>query len=70
VPLLEATMPRPAALSPDQIRTIVLTMLAEAEVSSDHPPPTPERFRRVVSVRKLRARLGAGEFCSTIALRA
>lgn len=54
-------MPRPAALSPDQIRTTVLTMLAEAEVNSEHLPPTPERFRKVVSVRKLRARLGAGD---------
>jgi len=54
-------MPRPAAVSPDQIRTTVLAMLAEAEVSDDHLPPTSERFRRVVSVRKLRARLGAGD---------
>ena len=54
-------MPRPAALSPDQIRTTVLAMLAEAEVNSDQLPPTPERFRKVVSVRKLRARLGAGD---------
>ncbi|MGF6755639.1 DNA-binding protein [Paraburkholderia sp. GAS42] len=54
-------MARPAAVSPDQIRTTVLAMLAEAEVNSDHPPPTPERFRKVVSVRKLRARLGAGD---------
>jgi predicted nuclease with TOPRIM domain len=61
VPPLEATMPRPAALSPDQIRTTVLAMLAEADVSDDHLPPTSERFRKVVSVRKLRARLGAGD---------
>jgi predicted nuclease with TOPRIM domain len=54
-------MPRPAAVSADQIRTTVLGMLAEADVNSGHPPPTPERFRKVVSVRKLRARLGAGD---------
>jgi uncharacterized protein YhaN len=36
-------------------------MLAEAEMDPGHAPPTPERFRRVVSVRKLRARLGAGD---------
>ena len=54
-------MPRPAAISPDQIRTTVLAMLAEAEMDPDHAPPTPERFRKVVSVRKLRARLGAGD---------
>lgn len=54
-------MPRPAAVSPDQIRTTVLAMLAEAEMAPGHPPPTPERFRKIVSVRKLRARLGAGD---------
>jgi predicted nuclease with TOPRIM domain len=54
-------MPRPAAVSADQIRTTVLTMLAEAKMDPDHAPPTPERFRKVVSVRKLRARLGAGD---------
>ncbi|AXL50878.1 hypothetical protein DSC91_003281 [Paraburkholderia caffeinilytica] len=54
-------MARPAAVSADQIRTTVLTMLAEAELDPDHAPPTSERFRRVVSVRKLRARLGAGD---------
>ncbi|MCX4177841.1 MULTISPECIES: DNA-binding protein [Paraburkholderia] len=54
-------MSRPAAISADQIRTTVLAMLAEADVNSDHPPPTPERFRKVISVRKLRARLGAGD---------
>lgn len=51
-------MPRPAAVSPDQIRTTVLAMLAEA---GDAQPPSGERFRHVVSVRKLRARLGAGD---------
>lgn len=53
-------MPRPAAVSPEQIRTAVLAMLAEADVEADHKP-TCERFRKVVSVRKLRARLGAGD---------
>jgi predicted nuclease with TOPRIM domain len=51
-------MPRPAAVSADQIRTTVLAMLAEA---GDAQPPSGERFRHVVSVRKLRARLGAGD---------
>jgi len=50
-------MPRPAAVTPEQIRSTVLSMLAEA---GDAEPPTGERFRKVVSVRKLRARLGAG----------
>jgi len=54
-------MPRPAAVSPDQIRTTVLAMLAEAGMDHDHQPPSGERFRHVVSVRKLRARLGAGD---------
>ncbi|MCX4163587.1 MULTISPECIES: DNA-binding protein [Paraburkholderia] len=53
-------MPRPAAVSPEQIRTAVLAMLAEADVEADRAP-TRERFRKVVSVRKLRARLGAGD---------
>ncbi|MFM0084810.1 DNA-binding protein [Paraburkholderia sediminicola] len=51
-------MPRPAAVTPEQIRSTVLSMLAEA---GDAEPPTGERFRKVVSVRKLRARLGAGD---------
>jgi hypothetical protein len=54
-------MARPAAVSADQIRATALAMLAEAETDPGHPPPTPERFRKVVSVRKLRARLGAGD---------
>jgi len=54
-------MSRPAAVSADQIRTTVLAMLAEAGMDNDHQPPSGERFRRVVSVRKLRARLGAGD---------
>ncbi|MGY6119678.1 DNA-binding protein [Paraburkholderia strydomiana] len=63
-------MARPAAVSPDQIRTAVLAMLAEAgNAESTTPdtsvisatPVTRERFRRAVSVRRLRARLGAGD---------
>lgn len=51
-------MPRPAAVTAEQIRSAVLSMLAEA---GDADPPTGERFRKIVSVRKLRARLGAGD---------
>ncbi len=51
-------MPRPAATTPDQIRSTVLAMLAEA---GDATPATGARFRKLVSVRKLRARLGAGD---------
>ncbi|SIT41805.1 conserved hypothetical protein [Paraburkholderia piptadeniae] len=63
-------MARPAAVTPDQIRATVLAMLAEA---GDHEtagaatttpsaaPVTHDRFRRAVSVRRLRARLGAGD---------
>ena len=50
-------MPRLAATA-DQIRATVLAMLTEA---GDAVPPTAARFRRVVSVRKLRARLGGGD---------
>ncbi|WP_420715473.1 DNA-binding protein [Cupriavidus sp. D39] len=42
----------------DQIRATVLAMLTEA---GDAAPPTAARFRRVVSVRKLRDRLGGGD---------
>lgn len=51
-------MPRPAAVTPEQIRSAALSMLADA---GDGQPPTGERFRKIVSVRKLRARLGAGD---------
>ncbi|MCA8003345.1 DNA-binding protein [Burkholderia metallica] len=51
-------MPRPAAVTPDQIRSTVLAMLAEA---GDVAPASGTRFRQIVSVRKLRARLGAGD---------
>ncbi|KVK98259.1 DNA-binding protein [Burkholderia cepacia] len=51
-------MSRPAAVTADQIRSAVLTMLAEA---GDAAPASGTRFRKIVSVRKLRARLGAGD---------
>ncbi|SDR51277.1 replication region DNA-binding N-term [Paraburkholderia fungorum] len=51
-------MPRPAAVTRDTLRSAVLAMLAEA---GDPDPPSGARFRQVVSVRKLRARLGAGD---------
>ncbi|CAD6552531.1 DNA-binding protein [Paraburkholderia sabiae] len=60
-------MARPAAVTPDQIRTTVLAMLAEAgetgsaPETSCAPAVTHDRFRRAVSVRRLRARLGAGD---------
>jgi hypothetical protein len=55
---LEPTMSRPATATPEQIRSTVLAMLAEA---GDATPATGVRFRQLVSVRKLRARLGAGD---------
>lgn len=51
-------MPRPAAVTVEQIRSTVLAMLAEA---GDAAPASGTRFRQIVSVRKLRARLGAGD---------
>ncbi|WP_321886504.1 DNA-binding protein [Paraburkholderia bannensis] len=51
-------MPRPAAVTPDAIRATILAMLAEA---GDPAPASDTRFRKIVSVRKLRARLGAGD---------
>lgn len=51
-------MPRPAAITPEQVRSTVLAMLAEA---GDAAPASATRFRQIVSVRKLRARLGAGD---------
>ena len=51
-------MPRPTAATPEQIRATVLAMLAEA---GDATPVSGTRFRQLVSVRKLRARLGAGD---------
>jgi chromosome segregation ATPase len=51
-------MSRPAAAPPDAIRAAVLALLAEA---GDPAPASDARFRKIVSVRKLRARLGAGD---------
>ncbi|MBB5402665.1 DNA-binding protein [Paraburkholderia youngii] len=51
-------MSRPAAVTADAIRATVLALLAEA---GDPAPASDARFRRIVSVRKLRARLGAGD---------
>lgn len=51
-------MPRTAIATPDQIRSTILAMLAEAH---DAAPATRERFRRIVSVRKLKDRLGGGD---------
>ncbi|KVO82724.1 transcriptional regulator [Burkholderia ubonensis] len=51
-------MSRPAAVTAEQIRSAVLMMLAEA---GDAAPASGTRFRQIVSVRKLRARLGAGD---------
>lgn len=51
-------MSRSAIATKDQIRSTVLAMLTEAH---DAAPATSERFRRIVSVRKLKARLGGGD---------
>jgi chromosome segregation ATPase len=51
-------MSRIATTTPEQVRSTILAMLAEAHESQ---PASRERFRRVVSVRKLRERLGAGD---------
>lgn len=51
-------MSRPATATPEVIRSTVLSMLADAHESQ---PATRERFRRIVSVRKLRDRLGGGD---------
>jgi chromosome segregation ATPase len=51
-------MPRIAAATSEQIRTTIFAMLADAH---EPQPASRERFRRIVSVRKLRERLGAGD---------
>jgi hypothetical protein len=51
-------MSRPATVTPDAIRAAVLALLAEA---GDPAPASDARFRKIVSVRKLRAHLGAGD---------
>ncbi|MYM94128.1 DNA-binding protein [Duganella vulcania] len=51
-------MSRSAIATKDQIRSTVLAMLTEAH---DAAPATSDRFRSIVSVRKLKARLGGGD---------
>ena len=51
-------MPRIATSTSDHIRSTIVSMLTEAH---EPQPATRERFRRIVSVRKLRERLGAGD---------
>lgn len=49
-------MPRPTIATPADVRGAVLSLLAEAGVGQ----PSAQSFRRVVSVRKVRERLGGG----------
>lgn len=51
-------MPRPPSATLEKIRTAVRAMLAEA---GEPTPASGQRFRAIVSVRKLRERLGAGD---------
>jgi hypothetical protein len=50
-------MPRPALATPSDVRSAVLALLVEAGTAES---PSAQSFRRVVSVRKVRARLGGG----------
>ena len=50
-------MPRPTVATPADIRQAVLTLVAEAGVGEK---PSAQAFRRAVSVRKVRERLGGG----------
>lgn len=50
-------MSRPALSTPEQIRSTVLALLTEAGATE---PSTAQSFRRAVSVRKVRERLGGG----------
>lgn len=50
-------MPRPAIATPADVRGAVLALLAEADVGQ---APSAQAFRRAVSVRKVRERLGGG----------
>ena len=50
-------MPRPAVATPADIRQAVLALVAEAGVGQT---PSAQAFRRAVSVRKVRERLGGG----------
>lgn len=51
-------MARPALNSPEIVRATILELLADEGVSH---PVTPTMFRRAVSVRRLRERLGGGD---------
>jgi DNA repair exonuclease SbcCD ATPase subunit len=50
-------MPRPAVATPADIRQAVLALVAEAGVGAQ---PSAQAFRRAVSVRKVRERIGGG----------
>lgn len=50
-------MPRPALATTADVRAAVLDLLVQAGVGES---PSPQSFRRAVSVRKVRARLGGG----------
>jgi len=50
-------MPRPAIATPVDVRHAVLALVAEAGVGKS---PSAQAFRRAVSVRKVRERLGGG----------
>lgn len=50
-------MPRPALATPSEVRAAVLALLVEAGAAES---PSAQSFRRAVSVRKVRARLGGG----------
>jgi hypothetical protein len=50
-------MPRPALATTEDVRAAVLGLLVEAGTAE---PPSAQSFRRAVSVRKVRARLGGG----------
>ena len=54
-------MARPATSSPNDVRTVVLSLLREAGVAGE---PSAQSFRRAVSVRKVRARLGGGNLAT------
>lgn len=52
-------MARPAVATPETVRSAVLALLAEAGMGRS--PRSAQSFRRVVSVRKVRERLGGGD---------
>jgi hypothetical protein len=52
-------MARPAVATPETVRSAVFALLAEAGMGSS--PASAQSFRRVVSVRKVRERLGGGD---------